>query len=530
MHSLFLPYYRRGNLQDAIAAHAVRPAGTSSFGAPSQSRAQVNGTHFAEADMLSLFLGTCEAVRAMHTYIAGPNATYPPSSASDAKPSASTSRAKAPPRDADSGSYAVDEDDEDDEGARLAPVDSDSQSQPLIGSFGHRGGDGVEEDAGPSHFAGLGDEEGAHIEGRLDPEPKRVGKAKSGQAQPWAHRDLKPGAREHACWLYRANSESAARTANVMLSDDGKQPILMDFGSALPARIPVPNRQVALTEQDRAAEHSSMPYRAPELFDVRATMAVLGASLTWLAQVKTNVELDEKVDIWSLGCTLFAMAFGTSPFEANPQEAGGSLAMAVLNGAWRFPANDKVYSQGLRDLISAMLVVEPSKRPDIHQVRRAFLRPRSTLANDAWHRSSSSRRRRWDVYSSDFVGVFAVTSRLERQPLLLPQLLPHSLPLLLPLAFARAPGPPRLLRRRSRRAFGFRSVVQQRYDALEVVVGSEDDALVARQEALDAVAPAGMVLRRDGPGQRRTRVHLERRCDARQRSGAERRPRGCGGA
>lgn len=43
----------------------------------------------------------------------------------------------------------------------------------------------------------------------------------------------------------------------------------MDFGSALPARIAVPDRSAALFQQDLAAEHCSMPYRAPELFDVR---------------------------------------------------------------------------------------------------------------------------------------------------------------------------------------------------------------------------------------------------------------------
>lgn len=47
------------------------------------------------------------------------------------------------------------------------------------------------------------------------------------------------------------------------------------------ARIHVETRQQALLEQDIAAEHSTMPFRAPELFDV-----------------KTGKKLDEKVDIW----------------------------------------------------------------------------------------------------------------------------------------------------------------------------------------------------------------------------------------
>lgn len=65
-----------------------------------------------------------------------------------------------------------------------------------------------------------------------------------------------------------------------MVSDDGS-PILMDFGSAIKARIKIETRQQALLQQDIAAEQSTMAYRAPELFDV-----------------KTGNTLDEKVDIW----------------------------------------------------------------------------------------------------------------------------------------------------------------------------------------------------------------------------------------
>lgn len=68
--------------------------------------------------------------------------------------------------------------------------------------------------------------------------------------------------------------------SNVMIDDNG-EPILMDFGSTIRARIPIRSRQQALMQQDLAAEQSTMPYRAPELFDV-----------------KTDTVLDEKVDIW----------------------------------------------------------------------------------------------------------------------------------------------------------------------------------------------------------------------------------------
>lgn len=89
-----------------------------------------------------------------------------------------------------------------------------------------------------------------------------------------------------------------------------------------------------------------MPYRAPELFDV-----------------KTGRTLDEKVDIWSLGCTLYAVAYGFSPFETE----GSSVAMAVLSGRYRHPSSG--YSERLTKLIDAMLVLDPAQRPDIQKVR-----------------------------------------------------------------------------------------------------------------------------------------------------------------
>jgi serine/threonine kinase 16 len=154
-----------------------------------------------------------------------------------------------------------------------------------------------------------------------------------------------------------------------MIADDGKTPILMDLGSLAPAPTPITSRSQALAVQDQAAEHSTMPYRAPELFDV-----------------KTGSIIDTQVDIWSLGCTLYACLVGKSPFEARSDETGGSLSMCVLGGDWRFPddgaqpkrrqsnkpiqqelagAPEETISEGVKEVVRKCLAGEPADRPDI---------------------------------------------------------------------------------------------------------------------------------------------------------------------
>ncbi|KAK9238940.1 kinase-like domain-containing protein [Lipomyces kononenkoae] len=151
----------------------------------------------------------------------------------------------------------------------------------------------------------------------------------SGEAiVPYAHRDIKP--------------------ANIMLSQTGV-PVLMDLGSCMRARIEVTSRQHALELQDYAAEHCTISYRAPELFDV-----------------KTNSVLDEGVDIWSLGCTFFALLYCSSPFELQSSESGASLSLAIINGRFRFP--DSQYSERTKDIIRACLTVDPKNRPDIDRL------------------------------------------------------------------------------------------------------------------------------------------------------------------
>jgi|SRR5271156_1483010 len=143
-----------------------------------------------------------------------------------------------------------------------------------------------------------------------------------------------------------------ADVGNIMIADDGLTPVLMDFGSVVKGRKYIGTRQEALELQDTAAEHSTMPYRAPELFDV-----------------KTGSTITEKVDVWSLGCTLFALLYGHSPFEPPNDSSlvGDSIALAVTQGTYKFP--DSTYSESVKEIVKRCLVVDPEQRPSVREVR-----------------------------------------------------------------------------------------------------------------------------------------------------------------
>ncbi|OAJ39038.1 hypothetical protein BDEG_22915 [Batrachochytrium dendrobatidis JEL423] len=92
---------------------------------------------------------------------------------------------------------------------------------------------------------------------------------------PLAFRDLKP--------------------ANVLLGDHNNA-VLMDLGSVTLARLQIKSRREAVALQELCAETVTAPFRAPELFDPAS-----------------DTLITEAVDIWALGCTLYAMAYRTSP-------------------------------------------------------------------------------------------------------------------------------------------------------------------------------------------------------------------------
>jgi len=146
--------------------------------------------------------------------------------------------------------------------------------------------------------------------------------------EPIAHRDLK--------------------TANVCLSEN-MEPILMDLGSCAPARVQICGVQDAQKLQDLAAERCSMTYRAPEMFHVESYCVI-----------------DQRTDVWSLGCILYALLYFKSPYDV-VYERGDSVNLAVISGNVFFP-EETPFTQDLHDIILFILKSNPSERPFVDHV------------------------------------------------------------------------------------------------------------------------------------------------------------------
>ncbi len=149
-----------------------------------------------------------------------------------------------------------------------------------------------------------------------------------------AHKDIKP--------------------ENVLLKADGVTPVLIDFGSMGTAERAITNRSEALLAQEEAAQFSTLPYRPPELFDV-----------------PSDTVLDARVDVWALGCLLYCLAFGYSPFEVEFGENGRPRVVECsflrVIGRVAFPPKHS-YSPALVETITWILQQDPKARPYVTDV------------------------------------------------------------------------------------------------------------------------------------------------------------------
>jgi serine/threonine kinase 16 len=152
----------------------------------------------------------------------------------------------------------------------------------------------------------------------------------------YSHRDIKP----HNILL-------ASPTENM------NHHVVMDFGSIAPGEIHIRTRSDALALEDEASRKTSMAYRPPEL-----------AQAPYLPMF-----IDGRVDIWSLGCTMFCIAFGRSPFET-PRD--GIQKLAIMNGRYITPTDRRsrnvIFSTDYTNLIDGMLQIDITRRSTANEI------------------------------------------------------------------------------------------------------------------------------------------------------------------
>jgi len=153
--------------------------------------------------------------------------------------------------------------------------------------------------------------------------------------------------------------------------------------------------------------------------DLGLSRAMHEASLKAFSQVGTPLYMSPEVlkgdghdfasDLWSLGCVLYELAMLRSPFEGSngnlpkaDMAKGGETALFQLFQniiKCKFPPLEPKYGSDMKDLIHAMLQLNPRSRPDITKVANCAMQARCSYADD----KSSSVSRNGSVKLDGFV-------------------------------------------------------------------------------------------------------------------------------
>ncbi|XP_062985185.1 cyclin-G-associated kinase isoform X2 [Elgaria multicarinata webbii] len=135
------------------------------------------------------------------------------------------------------------------------------------------------------------------------------------------------------------------KVENMLMSNQGTIK-LCDFGSATTiAHYPDYNwsAQKRATVEDEITRNTTPMYRTPEIIDLYS-----------------NFPIDEKQDIWALGCILYLLCFRQHPFEDGAK-------LRIVNGKYSIPQNDTRYTV-FHDLIRSSLKVNPEERLSITEL------------------------------------------------------------------------------------------------------------------------------------------------------------------
>ncbi|XP_030647468.1 cyclin-G-associated kinase isoform X2 [Chanos chanos] len=132
---------------------------------------------------------------------------------------------------------------------------------------------------------------------------------------------------------------------NLLISHQGTIK-LCDFGSATTlAHYPDYSwsAQKRSMVEDEITRNTTPAYRTPEMIDLYS-----------------NFPINEKQDIWALGCILYLLCFKQHPFEDGAK-------LQIVNGKYSIPQNDLKYTV-FHELIRSMLKVNPDERLTITEL------------------------------------------------------------------------------------------------------------------------------------------------------------------
>lgn len=132
---------------------------------------------------------------------------------------------------------------------------------------------------------------------------------------------------------------------NLLISNQGTIK-LCDFGSATTvSHYPDYSwtAQKRSMVEDEITRNTTPAYRTPEMIDLYS-----------------NFPINEKQDIWALGCILYLLCFKQHPFEDGAK-------LQIVNGKYTIPQNDVKYTV-YHELIRSMLKVNPEERLSITEL------------------------------------------------------------------------------------------------------------------------------------------------------------------
>ncbi|KAI7813078.1 cyclin-G-associated kinase [Triplophysa rosa] len=95
--------------------------------------------------------------------------------------------------------------------------------------------------------------------------------------------------------------------------------------------------------EDEITRNTTPAYRTPEMIDLYS-----------------NYPINEKQDIWALGCILYLLCFKQHPFEEGAK-------LQIVNGKYNIPQNDTKYTV-FQQLVRSMLKINPEERLSINEL------------------------------------------------------------------------------------------------------------------------------------------------------------------